>query len=67
MSHASCSFQHTRDNLHLIRDLKKVSYLVVLETRIRKSMLIEVKGTTICLHLLGGSPEGACYDGYNAT
>jgi len=28
-------------------------------------MMIEVKGSTICFNLLGGSPEGACQDGYN--
>ena len=32
-----------------------------------KNMMIEVKGSTICLNLLGGSPEGVRQDRYNAT
>jgi len=41
--------------------------MVVYETRTCKNMISEVKGSTICLNVLGGSPVGACQDEYNAT
>jgi hypothetical protein len=40
--------------------------MLVYETRTSKNMMIEVKGSTNCLNVLGGSPKGAHKDEYNA-